>query len=228
MNRVRRLRRRFVSCIAAVIMTTVTIPAGAGAQSAQDMIELRGAIPGIFLDLRYATPANFTGEILYDTAACFVRRGVAERLRGAWLELRSYGYALKVYDAYRPYAVTLRMWELVGDPKYVATPGNGSRHNRGAALDLTLVTLDGAELEMPSEFDDFSERAHHGYAGASAEAIRRRELLRDVMQRHGFVPHKNEWWHYDSADWRSYPILDISIRDLLAAAQSATNKKSGG
>ncbi len=227
-RRVGRLRRRIAYWTAAVCMTTVNIPATSAAEAARDMVELRSVIPGIFLDIRYATPANFTGEILYDTAACFVRRAVAERLEGAWLELRSYGYALKVFDAYRPYAVTLRMWELVGDPRYVATPGNGSRHNRGAALDLTLVTLDGDELEMPSDFDDFSERAHHDYTGASAAAIRRRELLRDVMRRHGFLPYRGEWWHYDAADWRSYPILDIPLRDLLEIAPTMTNKRSGG
>ena len=134
-------------------------------------------------------------------------------------ELAAEGLGLKVWDAYRPYAVTVAMWEAIRDPDYVADPAKGSRHNRGCAVDLSLYHLDsGREAEMPSAYDEFSPRADPNYAGGTAEQRARRDLLRRAMEKEGFTVEPNEWWHFNCRDWRSYPILDVPFEALPPAA----------
>lgn len=173
-------------------------------------VELNKHIPGIALDIRYATTNNFTGKVLYPSARCFLRRPVADKLRAVQQDLAPMGYGLKVFDGFRPLSVQRRMWEVFPHPGYVADPKKGSRHNRGAAVDLTLIRLsDGAELVMPTPFDDFTERAHRDFMELPEEVIRNRELLERVMTKHGFVGLRTEWWHFDDVDWKDYPITDL-------------------
>lgn len=177
-----------------------------------DLVDLEKAIPGIVLDIRYATTNNFTGQKLYPSAQCHLRRAAAEKLVAAQKEFATLGYGLKIFDGYRPLSVQRKMWEVFPQPGYVADPKRGSRHNRGAAVDVTLIRLaDGAELPMPTSYDDFTERAHRNFKDLPEEAIRNRDLLEQVLTKHGFVGLPTEWWHFDDKDWRNYPLLDIAV-----------------
>jgi D-alanyl-D-alanine dipeptidase len=175
------------------------------------LVELPRAVPGVVLDLRYATTNNFTGHVLYPEARAWLRRGTAQRLAAVQRDLKAMGLGLKVFDAYRPLAVQRQLWERVPDERYVANPATGSRHNRGAAVDVTLVRSDGTELLMPTPFDDFSERAHRSFRDLPADALANRDLLERVMTRHGFVGLPTEWWHFDDVDYRQYDVLDVPL-----------------
>ena len=164
----------------------------------------------VVLDIRYATTNNFTGQKLYESNRAFLRRSTATKLRDAQREFNSMGLGLKVFDAYRPLSVQKKMWAVYPVEGYVANPAKGSRHNRGAAVDVTLIHLrDNMELLMPSSYDEFTDRAHRDYMSAPAEALRNRELLEHVMVKHGFVGLPTEWWHFDDVNWKSYELLDI-------------------
>lgn len=162
----------------------------------------------IVLDIRYATAHNFTKTILYPVAKAKLRREAAESLAAVNRELHSRGLRLKVYDAYRPLAIQWKLWEVVPNEDYVADPRKGSRHNRGAAVDLTIIDSLGNELEMPTLYDDFTEKAWHSYDALPEAAKKNRGVLKDVMERHGFMPIKSEWWHYDFHGWEQFEILD--------------------
>lgn len=176
-----------------------------------DLIELIELDDSLVLDLRYATDNNFTGQVLYTEARCFIHINTAKKLIAANNELKSLGYSIKVFDAYRPHSVTELMWDLTDNKNYVANPKTGSNHNRGASVDITLVDSDGNELPMPSEFDEFTKRAHLNYNDSSKEELNNRELLGNIMVKHGFRRIRNEWWHFDDLDYKKYPILDISF-----------------
>lgn len=167
--------------------------------------------PTLRLDIRYATPNNFTGKQLYPVARCLLRPRVAERVARVHARLKQSGLGLKLYDCYRPLSIQRKLWELVPDERYVADPTKGSRHNRGAAVDVTLVDASGAELPMPTEYDDFTPRAHRDYAAAGPERTANRERLERAMAREGFVGLPTEWWHFDDRDWKEYAILDVPI-----------------
>lgn len=171
------------------------------------IVNVQSVNPHIVLDIRYATTNNFTGKKVYDSANCLLRASTARKLSDAQHELEQSGLGLKVYDCYRPLAVQRKFWSLVPDERYVANPAKGSRHNRGAAVDLTLVDRNGQELPMPTPFDDFTDKAHRDYTQLPPEALKNRALLEQVMTRHGFVGLPTEWWHFDDADWPSYPII---------------------
>ena len=179
-----------------------------------NLVDIESVNPRIRLDLRYATPDNFTHHVLYPRPKCFLRKAVAERLSRAQQELERSGRGLKVFDCYRPLSVQKKMWALVPDERYVADPVKGSRHNRGAAVDLTLVQADGAEVAMPTPFDDFTERAHRRFMALPASVIQNRWLLERVMAEAGFVGLPTEWWHFDAEGWESYDVLDIDLTDL--------------
>ena len=180
--------------------------AGCGGRG-DTLTPIQAVAPSIRLDIRYATENNFTHQKLYDKAECLLRPEVAEKLAGVQRDLAAQGLGLKVFDCYRPLAVQRRMWALVADERYVANPAKGSRHNRGAAVDLTLVRADGSEVPMPSPYDDFSERAHRDYNDLPAEAIRNRALLEQAMVRHGFIGLPTEWWHFDDAGWERFALI---------------------
>ncbi len=176
-----------------------------------DLVELSKISPNIAIDLRYATPNNFTGRALYRSSRCFLLKKTALRLALVQKELEEKGLGLKVLDAYRPLSIQKIFWNLVPDPRFVADPASGSKHNRGASVDVTLVGGGGVELEMPTGFDDFTFKASHHYSGASSEAIKNRELLKKTMMGEGFLPIDTEWWHYDDPEWAQHPILDVDI-----------------
>ena len=175
------------------------------------LVDIRTVNRNIRLDIRYATANNFLKRKLYPTPKCALRSSVAQKLALVQTDLEKVGLGLKVYDCYRPFSVTEQMWEVLPDPNYVANPARGSRHNRGAAVDLTLVDRTGKELEMPTPFDDFTAKAHRDYAGGSAQSRKNRQLLEDAMKKQGFIGITTEWWHFDSEDWQKFAILDISL-----------------
>ena len=170
---------------------------------------------GIPIDIRYATADNFMKRPLYPVAKAYLRAPAARALAEASRELAGRGLGVKVYDAYRPYRVTEAMWEPIRNPDYVADPAKGSRHNRGAAVDLTVIDLKtGAEVTMPTGYDDFTERAAQSFADLPPEAIANRALLRDVMTKHGFEPLPSEWWHFDFKGWREFDLMDVPLEEL--------------
>lgn len=165
-------------------------------------------IPNIVLDIRYATTNNFTGKIVYTKAEAFLVQPAAEALELVQKELAESGLGLKIYDAYRPLSVQKIFWEIMPDERYVADPAKGSRHNRGCAVDCTLINLsDGKELEMPTEFDDFTEKAHRDSMAHSPEVLKNRDTLEKIMTKHGFVGISTEWWHFDFEGWEQYPLF---------------------
>ncbi len=177
-----------------------------------DLVELTSLDPTIRLDIRYATADNFLSTPIYEEARAFLQRPAAEALRRAHRALEATGHGLLVHDAYRPWWVTKVFWESTPEDKrdFVADPARGSRHNRGCAVDLTLYRLsDGRAVEMPSLYDEMTERSHPDWTGGEAGARRRRDLLRSAMEREGFTVFESEWWHFDYRDWREYPILNV-------------------
>ncbi len=174
------------------------------------VVDATEVIPDLVVDLRYATDDNFLKRRVYpEDARCMLLKDSAQRLKNTADTLRAKGYRLKVYDCYRPRAVQYEMWKIMPVPGYVANPKFGSNHNRGAAVDLTLLTLDGAEVEMPTKFDDFTPAAHHGYTGGTEASRKHREILREAMEGAGFKRNKMEWWHYDLPGARKLPVLDV-------------------
>ena len=192
-----------------------TPPAEAGPFRPVDLVELTSLDPTLRLDVRYATADNFLSTPVYDEARAFLQRPAAEALVRAHRALRSEGYGLLIHDAYRPWWVTRVFWDATPPDKrdlFVADPARGSRHNRGCAVDLTLYRLsDGRAVEMPSLYDEMTERAFPTYAGGTPEQRARRDLLRTAMEREGFAVFESEWWHFDYGDWREYPILNVSF-----------------
>lgn len=182
------------------------------------MVELKDAVPNIEYNLVYATGNNFTGTKLYKQGnATFARLPVVKALQLVQSELQLQGYGLKVFDAYRPYAVTKKMWELIKDERYVANPAKGSGHNRGLAVDVTIIDLNtGKELDMGTGFDNFTDTAHHAFKALSTAVLANRTLLRQLMEKHGFRALETEWWHYSWPNDRSYDVLDIDFKKLKA------------
>lgn len=179
--------------------------------SAEPLVDLAATDSRIVIDLRYATADNFTGQKLYPVARCLLRATAAERLKRVQDRLARQDLGLKVYDAYRPLSVQKKMWAIMPNEGYVANPAKGSRHNRGCAVDVTLVDAHGRELEMPTPFDTFSEAAHRNYRGGSEAARRNRQTLEDSMRAEGFIGLPTEWWHFDAPDWQQYPVLDVPL-----------------
>lgn len=180
-----------------------------------EFVDIEKVCPAIKLDIIYATKNNFTGEILYPVAKCYLRHKVAHKLAKVQMELEKLRLGLKIYDGYRPYRVTQKFWELIGDPRYVADPKEGSKHNRGAAVDVTLIDFDGQELEMPTLIDEMTKRAHRDYDSLPQHVIANRELLEDMMISGGFLPLPTEWWHFDDSEWQKYPIEDLCLTELM-------------
>jgi|AntRauTorcE11897_2_1112592.scaffolds.fasta_scaffold17390_2 D-alanyl-D-alanine dipeptidase len=179
------------------------------------LIDLKTFIPGIVLDIRYATTNNFTGQQIYNSPRAFARKPVAEALKNIQTQLNEKGLGLKIFDAYRPYAATVKFYEVYPDTNFVAAPWNGSRHNRGCAVDVTLVDLaSGKQLSMPTPFDDFTEKAAADYTQLSDSIIANRQLLSKVMKENGFAIYPYEWWHFDYTGWEHYNLLDLSFEEL--------------
>ncbi len=181
------------------------------------LIEIKKDIPDISLDIRYATKNNFSGVAVYDQARAFARKPVVESLKQIQHELKKSGLGLKIFDAYRPYAVTVKFWKVtpLNKKEFVANPKTGSRHNRGCAVDLTLVDLKtGKELEMSTPYDSFAKEASPTYEDIPLKQKKNRDFLIKVMEDHGFKVIRNEWWHYDFKGWEKYPLMDIPFEKL--------------
>ncbi len=179
-----------------------------------ELVELLKISPSISLDIRYATTNNFVGKIVYSEPCCFLQKKTAMRLDRVQKRVQKCALGLKVFDGYRPLSVTKIFWEALPDPRYCADPQLGSRHNRGAAVDLTLIDAAGLELPMPSDFDEMGERAHRSFIDTTKETLEHRQMLQDIMESEGFIPLETEWWHFDDPDWEQYPILDIPLDSL--------------
>src|SRR5579863_1165932 len=182
-----------------------------------DLVELTSLDPTIKLDIRYATTNDFLGTPLYTQARAFLQRPAAEALVRAHRELKAQGYGLIIHDGYRPWYVTKIFWDATPDDKkiFVANPAEGSRHNRGCAVDLSLYDLKtGKEVQMPSGYDEMTPHAYADYAGGTPEERSRRTLLRQAMEKQGFTVNPTEWWHFDYKDWKQYPILNVKFEDL--------------
>ena len=181
----------------------------------KQFVDLGTYIPGIVLDIRYATANNFTGEKIYESPDAFARKPVADALLAVQGELKTMGLGLKVFDAYRPYSATLRFYEVYPDTTFVAAPWRGSVHNTGCAVDVTLVELpSGAEMEMPTPFDDFTEKAAHSFNDLPENILKNRKILRDVMTRNGFSVYEAEWWHYNFKERNDFEIMNLSFAEL--------------
>lgn len=185
--------------------------------STKRMVELKSLIPGIKYDLRYASTNNFMKRLMYpaNTSVTFLRLPAANALKKVQQELKTKGLGLKIFDAYRPYAVTVKFWELVKDEDYVAHPRNGSGHNRGISVDLTIINLlNNNELNMGTGFDNFSDTAHHSFTKLSEDVLQNRLLLKALMEKYGFKAYEKEWWHYSWPDAAKFEILDIEFKKL--------------
>ena len=162
------------------------------------LVEIKKYIPGIVLDIRYATTNNFTHQQMYTEARAFARLPVVLALKQVEADLKKQGLGLKIYDAYRPYAVTVHFYEVAHDTNFVADPRKGSKHNRGCAIDLSVISLKtGKELDMPTGFDSFSKKAAAAYPDLPKEEITNRAILKTAMEAHGFREIATEWWHFD-------------------------------
>jgi len=182
-----------------------------------DLVDLATLDPRIKLDIRYATTDSFLSTPVYTSARAFLQRPAAQALLGAHRELMKQGYGLLIFDAYRPWYVTKIFWDATPPDKheFVANPAEGSRHNRGCAVDLTLYELrTGQEVAMPGVYDEMSERSYPNYAGGTPDQRAHRELLRAAMEKQGFKVFKSEWWHFDYRDWPHYAIQNVSFEEI--------------
>jgi len=219
-----RVSKRIGLCLLAAVALVAaacsnTRPAGQPIR--HGLVPLEAVRPAALPEVRYATSYNFTGTQLYPTPRLWLHRDTAAALSRVQRDLAKHKLGLKVYDAYRPLSVQQRMWDLIRDERYVSNPAkNRGRHTRGTAVDVTLVDAKGGPLTMPSDFDDFTDKAHADYAGATETQKRNRALLARIMSKHGFVPYPFEWWHFDLRGWENYPALDISPRDLAAGKKT--------
>lgn len=175
------------------------------------IVDVPAIIPDAVLDIRYATANNFLSRPVYPFAAAYLRLPTAEKLAAAAESLRARGYRLVIYDAYRPMAAQRQLWAAKPDPAFVADPARGSYHNRAAAVDVALADKDGRALVMPSDFDDFSEKARLSYEGGSAPARRRRDELCQAMEAAGLRSFEQEWWHYRDPAGAAWPLLDFDF-----------------
>ena len=182
-----------------------------------ELVELILLDPSLKLDIRYAGSNNFLGRPVYSQARAFLQRPAAEALTRANAALRQEGYGLVIFDGYRPWSVTKIFWDATPDDKkqFVADPREGSKHNRGCAVDLSLIDLaTGEEVAMPGEYDEMSERSHINYPDGTEESRGLRDRLRKAMEAQGFEPYEPEWWHYNYRNWKEYPILDIPFGEI--------------
>ncbi|MBW7887648.1 MAG: M15 family metallopeptidase [Bacteroidetes bacterium] len=172
------------------------------------LVSLKSLDSSFVLDIRYATKNNFTKQVLYPVATAKLRRIAAESLAAVQKELKVKKLGLKIFDGYRPLSIQWKLWNIVPNDDYVANPAKGSKHNRGAAVDVTIIDSLGNELEMPTPYDDFTERAWQTFEDLPEIQKQNRTLLKTVMMRHGFLPIKSEWWHFDFHGWEQFSILD--------------------
>jgi zinc D-Ala-D-Ala dipeptidase len=181
----------------------------------KELINLKEFIPDLVLDIRYATTNNFTGEKIYNLPRAYARRPVAGALKKVQAELNAQGLGVKIFDAYRPYKATVKFYEVYHDTTYVASPYRGSRHNRGCALDMTIINLKtGEELKMPTGYDSFKKEAWPTSEVKDPVIRKNRALLISMMERNGFKVNGSEWWHFDFIGYQKYEVMDIDFEEL--------------
>lgn len=166
-------------------------------------------IPDVVLDLRYATTNNFMEKKVYPCAECLLRYEAVKALKKAQEDFKTKGYKIKIFDGYRPLSVQWKLWNSTDKKQYVANPKYGSNHNRGCAVDLTLVDSTGRELDMGTDFDFFGKKAHHSYTNLPQEVLENRRILKTVLAQHGFSKINSEWWHYNYKT--KYPVSDAPL-----------------
>jgi zinc D-Ala-D-Ala dipeptidase len=222
--------RKQISGFAHAIVCLILVCSGAVAQTARpteqnkreaNLVELITLDVTIKLDIRYATSDNFVGRPVYPAARAFLQKPAAKAVARVHRKLRKLGLGLVIFDGYRPWTITKLFWDVVPDDKrkFVADPAKGSKHNRGCAVDLSMFELaTGRLVDMPSGYDEFTERASPNYEGGTEQQRANRELLRKLMEAEGFTVNPNEWWHFDYKNWQDYAIYDISFDE--AAGQS--------
>ncbi|SOD19981.1 M15 family metallopeptidase [Pedobacter xixiisoli] len=180
-----------------------------------ELVDIKKAIPSVVLDIRYATKNNFMKQAMYKQARAFARKPVVEKLKLIQAELKKKGYGLKIYDGYRPYSVTVSFYEKASDKNFVANPSKGSKHNRGCAVDLSIIDLKtGKDVPMPTPYDSFEAAAAPHYTDLPAHIIKNRDFLISTMQANGFKVIYNEWWHFDFIGWQAYDLMDIPFEKL--------------
>lgn len=180
-----------------------------------DFVRVQDYLPNIHVELRYAAEDNFTGQTIYQFTDAYLRAGTVQKLMEVQEALSEEGYNLLIWDAFRPVEAQCKLWEVFPDPVYVANPGKGfSSHSRGNTVDITLVTLAGESVEMPTDFDNFSPLADRDYRDVPEIAAANAVLLETVMSDCGFQPYSGEWWHFSDRD--SYPVEEIFIPEQNA------------
>lgn len=189
-----------------------------------ELIDLAKVNQHFRFNVYYATKNNFTHKKIYPSARCFLQKPVAHALSHVQKELEKQNLGLIIFDAYRPLRVQKIFWKICPNENFVADPAKGSRHNRGCAVDLSLIDLKtGTELVMPSGFDDFSTKATRNYAAMEPEACKNCKLLEKVMEKYGFKGLTSEWWHFDFVGidyqpgkeaWKQFPVTDIDIQAI--------------
>lgn len=193
-------------------------------QNNYDLVNVSMLDSTIIIDLKYATSDNFMGEVLYSANICLLRRPIAEKIVKVNQQLKLKGYKLKIWDGYRPLEVQKKMWAKMPKPGFVANPKYGSNHNRGAAVDVTLLYLNGNEVIMPTMFDDFSDKAASSYQELPDEVLKNRKILQDVMKSNGFKTIKSEWWHFNYKDIKKYSIIDVPLENFLKEQYDRSTK----
>lgn len=218
------MRKRFLTILSPIVLILLAVfaqaqdapPAEKNKREA-DLVELIKLDDTIKLDIRYARADNFVGKIVYPEARAFLQRPAAEAVVRVHRKLGKQGLGLVIFDGYRPWRITKLFWEVTPEDKrkFVANPKNGSKHNRGCAVDLSIYDLKtGKLLEMPSDFDEFTERAAPDYRGGTPEQTKNRDLLRKLMEAEDFTVNANEWWHFDYKDWQNYAIYDVAFSEV--------------
>lgn len=213
----------------APIFLSLILFSGAAAQTAAPkeqhkreahLVELTTLDSTIKLDIRYATSDNFVGRPVYPEARAFLQKPAARAVVNVHKKLKKRGLGIVIFDGYRPWTITKLFWDVVPEDKrkFVADPAKGSKHNRGCAVDLSIYDLKtGTLIDMPSGYDEFTERASPNYTGGTDLQRANRDLLRKLMEEEGFTVNPNEWWHFDFKNWQDYAIYDISFTEAAAA-----------
>lgn len=197
------------------------------ADSNKSFVRIADYVPGIVLDIKYATTQNVFYTKLYDKPYALTRLSVAKALRAVQQELKQYGMGLKIYDAYRPYRITCQMWDLMPDSIYMGLPWKGSQHNRGIALDLTLIDLQTKkDIRMPTPYDALIYPSNPGFMGLPDGVIKNRQLLITTMTKHGFAVDSAEWWHFNYSAGLKYELLDIPFDEIKKTIVIPVKKKS--
>lgn len=174
----------------------------------EDFVKILDWIPTARQQLFYATSQNFTGQAIYDFEDAYLRYGTLKKLKAVSEDLAELGLYLKIWDGFRPVSAQFKLWEIYPNSTYVANPNVGfSSHSRGNTVDLTLVDENGAELEMPTEFDDFSAKADRDYSDCTETEANNAKILEILMEKHGFTGYFGEWWHY--SDTEKYPVEEV-------------------